>query len=132
MANEKILNTRIQLLGDFETEWQRVNPVLKANEAAISWGKNDPDNGKFGAFIGIKYGDGVKTWSQLDYSDKSAKDAIETLRDDVDGIIEDLTINYVDDNAATVPATNTVDVIANLTANGLTVTEDLVTVVYLL
>ena len=128
MANEKILNTRIQLLGDFETAWAQYNPVLKANEAAISWGKNDPDNGKFGAFIGIKYGDGVKTWSQLEYSDKGAKDAINGLREDVNGLLEDLTITYVDDTVAEVPTAHTVDVVANLSANGMTVTEELVTV----
>lgn len=132
MANEKILNTRIQLLGDFESEWTRVNPVLKKNEAAISWALKENEtvdtNTGYGAFVGIKYGDGVTAWSNLDYSDKGAKDAIEGLRDDVNGLLEDLTITYVDDAAAEVPTAHTVDVVANLSANGMTVTEELVTV----
>ncbi len=128
MANEKILNTRIQLLGDFESEWTRVNPILKANEAAISWGKNDPDNGQFGAFIGIKYGDGVKTWSQLDYSDKGAKDEIAALQTTVTGLINDLEIEHTDDVAPEVPTAYTVDVIANLDVDKMSITEDRVTV----
>lgn len=132
MANEKILNTRIQLLGDFESEWSKVNPILKKNEAAISWALKENEtvgaNTGYGAFIGIKYGDGVKTWSELEYSDKGAKDAINGLREDVNGLLEDLTITYVDDVAAEVPTAHTVDVVANLSAEGMTVTEELVTV----
>jgi hypothetical protein len=87
MANEKILNTRIQLLGDFESEWTRVNPTLKANEAAISWDVKRNADGEpsgetgYGAFIGIKYGDGAKAWSQLQYSHESLETALESLQD---------------------------------------------------
>ena len=64
--SQKILNTRIQLLGDLETTWASLNPVLKANEAALSWTSGNATDGYEG-LVGIKFGDGVSTWNNLEY-----------------------------------------------------------------
>lgn len=64
--SQKILNTRIQLLGDLEATWASLNPVLKANEAALSWTSGNATDGYVG-LVGIKFGNGVTAWNDLEY-----------------------------------------------------------------
>lgn len=56
------MDTKIQLRGDTEANWQRVNPVLADKEPALSTDLIP---------MKVKYGDGVKTWLQLSYSENT-------------------------------------------------------------
>lgn len=65
--SENILNTRIQLKGDSFKNWSAQNPVLKENELAVVKIEEN-DNHLLGAGIYFKVGDGVKNFSQLNFS----------------------------------------------------------------
>ena len=58
MADNKIINVRIQQKYDSEKNWSTKNPVLLKGEQAFSSDKNNR----------YKVGDGVSTWSQLTYA----------------------------------------------------------------
>jgi hypothetical protein len=58
LADNKIINVRIQQKYDSEKNWSTKNPVLLKGEQAFSSDKNNR----------YKVGDGVSTWSQLTYA----------------------------------------------------------------
>lgn len=64
----KTLNTRIQSAYMTEAQWQRINPVLLAGEVVYS-----SDNNKY------KIGDGLKTWSQLEYISPEGITIVDTV-----------------------------------------------------
>lgn len=76
MANEKIMNTRIQLKYDSFSNWQNSSVILKVGEIAIAYlgetvsekikGENRP--------VLFKVGDGVKTFANLPWASALAAD----------------------------------------------------------
>lgn len=56
MGAEHKMTRRIQLRRDIETNWTEVNPILTQGEVGVDLTSNK-----------IKIGDGIKTWTQLEY-----------------------------------------------------------------
>lgn len=66
---EKQIKSRLQLLGGLTSEWAAASAAKKkllANEIAVEWETRDSD-GNYSGFIGMKVGDGVHTFDELDY-----------------------------------------------------------------
>lgn len=140
MAEEKILNTRIQLKYDSYANWQTNNPTLLAGEIAIAKLTNVTNTttgtaategdqhpvlfkvgpGKFNdlPWVSALAAD-VHTWAK-----KSEADFIAWVNKQ----IEHPVLSIEEATQASVPETATVDVYANLTASGHTLTEELVQV----
>lgn len=67
MADFSLNNIRISLRNDLASTWESTNPVLIKGEMGV-----EIDTGKF------KFGDGAKTWNQLNYAASSSVQVITT------------------------------------------------------
>lgn len=63
---QKIIKSRVQLIGGTASDW--VGKKLLKNEAGIEWEEIvNEDSSISYKLIGVKFGDGVSTWEQLEY-----------------------------------------------------------------
>lgn len=95
MANEKILNTRIQLKYDTLANWNASSVILKPGELAIV--QVPTVEASTLQPVMFKVGDGSKTFSQLDWASAKAADVYTWAKKSGIDVIDNGTGNVVSD-----------------------------------
>ena len=94
---EKVLNTRFQLRYDTLTNWLSTNPILKAGEVSIATIKTtESASGLTPPAIGIKVGDGISTFSALNWIQAIAGDVPSWAKESNHATINNLINNAID------------------------------------
>ena len=94
---EKVLNTRFQLRYDTLTNWLSANPILKAGEVGIATIKTtESASGLTPPAIGIKVGDGISTFSALNWIQAIAGDVPSWAKESNHATINNLINNAID------------------------------------